>query len=59
MQLNVIVMACRFEIRVVLFFLEKGLDLSQVTVFYLFFAFAFDLDFALAFAMQSLSLHRY
>jgi len=59
MQLNVIVMACRFKIRVVLNFFGKRIRPSQVTVFYLFFAFAFDLDFALAFAMQSLSLHRY
>jgi hypothetical protein len=40
-------------------FLEKGLDLLRSQFFYLFFAFAFVLDFALAFDMQSISLHRY
>ena len=59
MQLNVIVRVQVIQNTVNFIFLGKRIRPSQVTVFYLFFAFAFDLDFALAFAMQSLSLHRY
>jgi len=40
-----------FKIWVDLIFVGKRIGPSQVRIFYLFFAFAFDLDFALAFAM--------
>jgi len=59
MQLNVIVGGTQIQNVGSYNFFGKRIRPSQVTVFYLFFAFAFDLDFALAFAIQSISLHGY